>query len=66
MLDSEARLEDFAAASLNIGGWYDVFLDGTLVSYTGMVEKGHTEYARENQKLPHRPLAARQRPQLRL
>lgn len=51
VLDSEARLEDFAAASLNIGGWYDVFLDGTLVSYTGMVEKGRTEYARENQKL---------------
>jgi len=51
VLDSEARLEEFAAASLNIGGWYDVFLDGTLVSYTGMVEKGRTEYARENQKL---------------
>lgn len=51
VLDSEARLDEFAAASLNIGGWYDVFLDGTLVSYTGMVEKGHTEYARENQKL---------------
>ncbi len=51
VLDSEARLPDFDVPSYNMGGWYDVFLAGTLVSYTGMVNKGRSEHARNNQKL---------------
>ena len=51
VLDSEARLPEFDVPSYNQGGWYDVFLAGTLVSYTGMVEKARSEHARSNQKL---------------
>lgn len=51
VLDSEARLAEMDVPSLNIGGWYDVFLKGTLVSYTGMIKKARSERARNGQKL---------------
>ena len=35
----------------NIGGWYDIFLGGTIRNYLGMREKGATEDARRSQKL---------------
>ena len=35
----------------NIGGWYDIFLGGTIRNYLGMREKGATEDARRRQKL---------------
>ena len=35
----------------NIGGWYDIFLGGTLRNYLGMRDKGATEDARKGQKL---------------
>ena len=37
--------------AFNIGGWYDIFLGGTLRNYLGMKEKGATEDARKGQKL---------------
>jgi len=37
--------------ALNIGGWYDIFLGGTLRNYLGMREQGATEEARRGQKL---------------
>jgi putative CocE/NonD family hydrolase len=37
--------------ALNIGGWYDIFLGGTLRNYLGMREQGATEAARRGQKL---------------
>ena len=37
--------------ALNIGGWYDIFLGGTLRNYLGMREQGATEEARGGQKL---------------
>ncbi len=37
--------------ALNIGGWYDIFLGGTLRNYLGMREKGATQEARRGQKL---------------
>ena len=37
--------------ALNIGGWYDIFLGGTIRNYLGMREKGATENARSGQKL---------------
>ena len=35
----------------NIGGWYDIFLGGTIRNYLGMQEKGATADARRGQKL---------------
>jgi putative CocE/NonD family hydrolase len=37
--------------ALNIGGWYDIFLGGTIRNYLGMREKGATQEARRGQKL---------------
>lgn len=36
---------------LHIGGWYDIFLDGTLAAYNGVRVKGGSALARENQRL---------------
>ena len=40
-----------AVPALNIGGWHDAFLSGTLKNYQGMVAKGATDIARRGQKL---------------
>jgi putative CocE/NonD family hydrolase len=37
--------------ALNIGGWYDIFLGGTIRNFLGMQEKGATEEAKRGQKL---------------
>ena len=37
--------------ALNIGGWYDIFLGGTIRNYLGMRENGVTANARRGQKL---------------
>lgn len=39
------------APAYHIGGWYDIFLGGTIRNYLGMQEKGATEEARRGQKL---------------
>ena len=39
------------APALNIGGWYDIFLGGTIRNYLGMRENGGAEEARRGQKL---------------
>ena len=35
----------------NLGGWYDLFMRGTLRNYSGMRQNGATEVARNGQKL---------------
>ena len=35
----------------NIGGWYDIFLGGTICNFLGMGERGDGEDARRGQKL---------------
>ena len=40
-----------AVPSLNIGGWYDIFLGGTIRKHLGMRDKGGSEDARRGQKL---------------
>ncbi len=35
----------------NVGGWYDIFLGGTIRNYLGMRDQGATEDARNGQKL---------------
>ena len=37
--------------ALNIGGWYDIFLGGTLANFTGMQQNGPSEIARNGQQL---------------
>ena len=37
--------------ALNIGGWYDIFLGGTIANYTGMTKQSATEISRQGQKL---------------
>ena len=37
--------------ALNLGGWYDLFIRGTLRNFTGMRENGATPRAREGQRL---------------
>jgi len=37
--------------AFNLGGWYDLFVKGTLRNYSGMRANGPTEIAREGQKL---------------
>ncbi len=37
--------------ALNVGGWYDYFLDGTLENFTRMQREGATEGARGQQRL---------------
>ena len=42
---------DITVPSLNMGGWYDVFLGGTIGNYVGMRQNGATEEARSGQRL---------------
>lgn len=39
------------APALNFGGWYDLFLGGTLANYTGMKAGGGSPLARAHQRL---------------
>jgi putative CocE/NonD family hydrolase len=43
--------------ALNMGGWYDLFLKGTIANYLGMKENGGSEQARELQRLVIGPWA---------
>jgi putative CocE/NonD family hydrolase len=42
---------DIVAPALNMGGWYDLFLKGTLANYVGMKALGGSEDARRCQRL---------------
>ena len=37
--------------AFNVGGWYDVFVGGSIENYTGMHANGATESARDGQRL---------------
>ncbi len=43
--------QQITVPALNIGGWYDVLLGGTLESYTGMKQRGGSAVARHHQRL---------------
>ena len=51
LLRIEDHYSEMAVPALNIGGWHDAFLSGTLKNYQGMVAKGATDAARRGQKL---------------
>ena len=43
--------EQITAPALNIGGWYDVFVNGTIENYVGMRARGGSPEARAGQRL---------------
>jgi uncharacterized protein len=47
----EDRHDQIRVPALNVGGWYDIFLDGTLRNFAGVRERGATEEARGGSKL---------------
>ena len=47
----ESQYEQLDVAALHIGGWYDIFLEGTLRNFVGMRTKGKTARARHKQRL---------------
>jgi putative CocE/NonD family hydrolase len=49
------RWSKVTVPALNIGGWYDVFLAGTIENFTGMRTGGGSEVARKGQQLIIRP-----------
>jgi putative CocE/NonD family hydrolase len=46
----EERYQDIEIPVLQIGGWYDVLVNGTFHNFTGMRESGGSELARANQR----------------
>jgi putative CocE/NonD family hydrolase len=50
-LDVSRHHHQITTPALNIGGWYDIFLGGTIANYLGMREKGATDQARSGQRL---------------
>lgn len=49
--DIEGRYDRVLVPALHVGGWYDIFLDGTIRNYLGMRAEGGSEVAREGQRL---------------
>lgn len=52
-----AHYERIIAPSFNMGGWYDIFLGGTLANYRGMKARGGSPAARSGQRLVIGPWA---------
>lgn len=48
---------DIVVPALNMGGWFDIFLKGTLANYVGMREHGGSDEARRRQRLVIGPWA---------
>ena len=47
----EEMHEDIVVPAFNYGGWYDIFIGGTVRNFTGMRESGGSEQARSLQRL---------------
>jgi uncharacterized protein len=47
----EEHFGDIRVPALHIGGWYDIFLGGTLRNYDGIKAHGATDEARKGQRL---------------
>jgi putative CocE/NonD family hydrolase len=50
-LNVAGRYQELSIASFNSGGWYDVFLGGTIANFMGMKWQGKTERARSGSRL---------------
>mgnify|MGYP001272984029 CR=1 FL=1 len=49
------RYDTIEVPALHLGGWYDVFVDGTIENFRGVRERGATAEAREGQRLVVEP-----------
>ena len=47
----EEHHSDISVPALSFGGWYDIFLGGTIRNYTGMRDNGGSDSARRGQRL---------------
>ena len=56
-IDIEAHHDRITVPAFNIGGWYDIFLGGTLRNFTGMQARGASAQARSGQQLMVGPWA---------
>ncbi len=50
-ISPQERYGSTAAPALNLGGWYDIFVEGTLRNFRGMRAHGATREARDGQRL---------------
>ncbi|HEY2104444.1 MAG TPA: CocE/NonD family hydrolase [Candidatus Binataceae bacterium] len=50
-IDIGAHHDHITVPAFNIGGWYDIFLGGTLRNFTGMQSRGAAAQARDGQQL---------------
>lgn len=50
-ISDEEHFADVRVPAHTSGGWYDIFLAGTINGYTGMRQKGGTEQARRETKM---------------
>lgn len=64
--DVESRLSEMDVPAYSIGGWYDVFLRGNLVSFAGMRKLARSETSRRAQKLIVGPWPHTSRPKAQL
>jgi putative CocE/NonD family hydrolase len=56
-IDIEGHHDRITVPAFNIGGWYDIFLGGTLRNFSGMQARGATAQARSGQQLMVGPWA---------
>src|SRR6266540_4807639 len=56
-LSINRRYEQIEVPALIVGGWYDVFIRGTLENYAGMRDRGGSEAARSGRRLVVGPWA---------
>ena len=47
----EESYPEIAVPAFNTGGWYDIFLGGTITNFAGMRQMGATDEARQGQRL---------------
>ena len=45
------RFEDITVPALNIGGWFDIFVNSTVRTFTGLKSRGGSAAARDGQRL---------------
>lgn len=50
-IDAEQTFDRITVPVLNVGGWFDIFRQGTLDGYEGMRSRGKTEVARRGTQL---------------
>jgi putative CocE/NonD family hydrolase len=50
-IDVTSRVAEIDAPILHLGGWFDVFLNGTLRSFTGVRHNGRSTGCRAGQRL---------------